>query len=76
MATTGSVDVNLTAIGNTINNSTTLGHLVVQGVADQGDLIGLAIGLAIAIGLLIGLIFLVISIIPRLIAKVKGIRRA
>ena len=76
MATTGSVDVNLTAISNTINNSTTLGHLVVQGVADQGDLIGLAIGLAIAIGLLIGLIFLVISIIPRLIAKVKGIRRA
>ena len=34
MGTTGSVDVNLTAIGNTVNNSTTLGHLVVQGVAD------------------------------------------
>lgn len=76
MATTGSVDVNLTAIGNTINNSTTLGHLVVGGVRDQAGLIGLAVGLAIAIGLLIGLIFLVISIVPRLIAKVKGIRRA
>ena len=76
MATTGSVDVNLTAIGNTINNSTALGNYVMAGVRDQGDLIGLAIGLAIAIGLLISLIFLVISIIPRLIAKVKGIRRA
>ena len=76
MATTGSVDVNLTAFGNTINNGTKLGHYVITGVADQGDLIGLAIGLAIAIGLLISLIFLVISIIPRLIAKVKGIRRA
>ena len=76
MGTTGSVDVNLTAIGNTVNNSTTLGHLVLSGVKDQGDLIGLAIGLAIAIGLLIALIFLVISIIPRLIGKVKGIRSA
>ena len=74
MATTGSVDVNLTAIGNTINSSTTLGHLVLAGVKDQGEIIGLAIGLAIGIGLLIGLIFLVISVIPRLIAKVKGIR--
>ena len=76
MATTGSVDVNLTAIGNTVNNSTTLGHLVMAGVQDQGDLIGLAIGLAIAIGMLIALIFLVISIIPKLIGKVKGIRNA
>ena len=76
MTTTGSVDVNLTAVGNTINNATTLGHLVVAGVGDQGGLIGLAIGLAIAIGLLIGLIFLVIGIIPRLIGKVKGIRSA
>ena len=34
------------------------------------------IGLTIAIGLLIGLIFLVISIIPKLIAAVKGLKRA
>jgi len=76
MATTGSVDVNLTSISNTINNSTTLGHLVMAGVKDQGEIIGLAIGLALGIGLLIGLIFLVIGIVPKLIAKVKGIRRA
>ncbi len=76
MGSTGSVDVNLNSISNTINNSTTLGHLVMAGVRDQGEIIGLAIGLVIGIGLLIGLIFLVIAIIPRLIGKVKGIRRA
>ena len=76
MGTTGSVDVNLTAISNTVNNATTLGHLVIQGVADQGDLIGLAIGLVIAVGMLFGLIFLVISIVPKLLGKIKGIRGA
>jgi len=74
MATSGSVDVNLTAISNTVNNSTELGFLVLEGVQNQGDLIGLAIGLVIAIGLLFGLIFLVIGVIPKLLAKVKGIR--
>jgi len=74
MATSGSVDVNLTALSNTINNSTTLGHLVLAGVTDQGALIGLGIGLAIAIGLLFGLIFLVIGVIPRLLAKIRTIR--
>lgn len=76
MATTGSIDVNLTAFGATVNASTGLAADVVGGVADQGELIGLAIGLTIAIGSLIGLIFLVISIIPRLIATVKGFKRA
>lgn len=76
MATTGTVDINLTAFGSTVNASTELAADVVGGVKDQGELIGLAIGLSIAIGLLIGLIFLVISIIPRLIAAVKGLKRA
>lgn len=76
MATSGSVDVNLTGISNSVNNATTLGHMVLAGVEDQGSLIGLAIGLAIAIGLLFGLIFLVIGIIPKLLVKLKGIRRA
>ena len=76
MATTGSVSVNLDNIGEIVNNSTTLGDFVMEGVKDQGELMGLAIGLAIAIGLLIALIFLVIGIIPRLIKAVKGIRKA
>jgi len=76
MATTGSVSINLDNVGEIVNNSTTLGDFVMQGVKDQGDLIGLAIGLAIAVGLLIGLIFLVIGVIPRLLKAVKGIRKA
>jgi len=74
MATTGSVDVNLTAFGNTINNGTKLGHYVITGVADQGSLIGLAIGIALAVGLLFGIVFLVIGVIPRIMGKIRGIR--
>ena len=76
MATTGSVDVNLTAFGSTVNAATGLAADVVGGVKDQGEIIGLAIGLAIGIGLLIGLIFLILSMIPRLLAAVKGLKRA
>ena len=75
MATVGSVDVNLTPISNTINNATDLGASVVEGVADQGALIGLAIGLFIAIGLIVVLILLVLGIPSKLIAKVKGIKK-
>jgi len=74
MGTSGSVDINITHIGTTVNNATTLADLVMGGVKEQGDIIGLAIGLAIAIGLLIALIFLVIGVIPRLIKAVKNIR--
>ena len=76
MGTSGSVSIDLNNIGEIVNNSTTLGDFVMEGVKDQGDLIGLAIGLSIAVGLLIGLIFLVIGIIPRLLKAVKGIRKA
>lgn len=76
MATTGAVTIDLDNIASIVNNSTTLGDFVMEGVKDQGDLIGLGIGVAIAIGLLIGLIFLVIGIIPRLIKSVKNIRKA
>ena len=76
MATTGSVDVNLTPFGNMINNSTELGSEVTGGVADQGALIGLAIGLAIAVGLLFGLIVIMLGFIVTLIQKVKGVKRA
>ncbi len=76
MGTIGTIDVNLTAIGETVNASTGLAAEVTEGVKDQGEIIGLAIGLTLGIGLLIGLIFLVLAIIPRLIASVKGFRRA
>ena len=74
MATSGSVDVNLTLISETLDASFVLGENVIGGIRDQGGLIGLAIGLVIAIGLLFGLIFLVIGVIPKLLSKVKSIR--
>ncbi len=76
MATTGSVDVNLTVFGNTINNVTSIAEEVTGGVSDQGDLIGLAIGISIAIGLLFAVVFAVLAVIPRLVGQVKGLRRA
>ena len=74
--TTGAVDVNLTPIGQTINNTTLLGAKVVGGVADQGDLIGLAIGLTIAIGMLFGVVIAMLVFIVVLIRKTKGIKHA
>ena len=74
MATSGSVSINLENFETTINNATTLADFVVGGVADQGELIGLAIGIALAIGLLFGLVFLVISVIPKIMGKMRTIR--
>ena len=71
---TSSVSIDLDNITTLVNNSTTLGDLVMKGVKDQGSLMGLAIGLIIAITLLIALIFSVITIIPKLINKVKRIK--
>ena len=76
MATTGSVDVNLTNFGEAINNSSQLGEQVIGGVADQGDLIGLAIGITIAITLLFGVILLMIALVITLIGRVRGIKKA
>ena len=76
MATTGAVSVDLNNFGDMINNSTTLGASVTGGVADQGDLIGLAIGLSIAIGLLFGVVVLLLAFIVTLVKKTKNIKRA
>ena len=59
-----------------INNSTELGADVTGGVADQGDLIGLAIGLSIAIGLLFGVVILLLATIVTLVKKTKGVGKA
>ena len=76
MGTTGSVTVDLNNFRDMINNSSTLGAEVTGGVADQGDLIGLAIGLSIAIGLLFGVVVLLLAFIVTLVKKTKGIKRA
>lgn len=76
MATTGSLDVNMTPFGNMINNSSELGASVTGGVSDQGNLIGTAIGIAIAVGLLFGVILLVLGYIVKLIKGVKGVKHA
>ena len=63
MPTTGSVDVDLNNIGAIVNNSTLTGELIIEGVADQGDIIGLGIGLAIAFGFIAGAILAVFGIV-------------
>ena len=63
MATTGSVDVNLTPIGNILNNTTETGASVTSGISDQGDLMGTAVGITIAVLLFVGLITAVLGII-------------
>ena len=58
-----------------INNSSDVGENVTSGVADQGDLIGLAIGLSIAIGLLFGVVILLLGTVVMLIKKTKGLKK-
>lgn len=74
MATTGSFDFNLTAVSTTTNNSIGLVEAITEEMANQGDLMGLAIAIAIALTLIFGTIFIAINFIPRLLAKVKGLR--
>ena len=76
MAVTGSVIVDLNNFRDMINNSSDLGAEVTGGVADQGDLIGLAIGLSIAIGLLFGVVILLLGFIVTLVKKTKGVKQA
>ena len=76
MAVSGSVIVDLNNFRDMINNSSDLGAEVTGGVADQGDLIGLAIGLSIAIGLLFGVVILLLGFIVTLVKKTKGVKNA
>jgi len=73
MATVGSFDFNLSKIGNTMNNALDLGEKTTQGVADQGDLIGLAIGITIAIVLIAGAILLILGVPQKFITKIRTI---
>ncbi len=72
-STSGAVTVNLDNLKDIINNSTLVGARTTGGIADQGDLIGLAVGLAIAlsllavaIGVILGLIFIIFAFARRL----------
>ena len=76
MTATGAVTVDLNNFRDMINNSSDLGAEVTGGVADQGDLIGLAIGLSIAIGLLFGVVILLLAFVVTLVKKTKGIKNA
>ena len=75
-ATVGTVTVDLNNFRDMINNTSDIGENVTEGVADQGDLIGLAIGLSIAIGLLFGVVILLLATILTLIKRVKGLKSA
>jgi len=76
MATTGSFDLNLSALGNTTNNSIGIAEAVMKELSLQGSLIGLGIAIAIALALIFGVVFLALNFIPKLIGKVKGLRSA
>ena len=71
MATTGSVTIDLNNLRDIINNTTTTGEYVTEGVSDQGDLMGLAIGITIAILMLVGAITAVLGIIFLIFTFVK-----
>jgi len=75
MATTGSVSVDLNNFSKMINNTSTLGENVTQGVADQGQIIGLAIGLVIGLGLLFGLIMFVYGKLTGIVSATKGLNK-
>ena len=73
MATTGSVSIDLNNIGEAVNSTNQLAERVLEGVADQGALIGLAIGLIIAIGLLIALVIFMLNKLTQVLGKTRGI---
>lgn len=54
-----------------INNTASIGEGVAQGVADNGNLIGLIIGIGISVSLLFGLIVVVIGSIFLVVRKIK-----
>jgi len=56
LTTTGSIDVNLDNISDTVNNSTEMAANVTEGIANESDDIGTAIGITISVMFYIGLI--------------------
>lgn len=72
----GSIDVNLDNFSDMVNNGGILGAEVSGGVADQGNLIGVAIGITIAITLLFGVVFLILAYIIKLIKETKNMKHA
>ena len=74
MATSGSIDVNLTKISNTINNSTEMAAEVTDGIAEESDDIGTAIGITISVLFYVGLIVVVLGIIFLIFNWVKSIK--
>ena len=73
MGTTGAISIDLNNIGNSINYTNQLAERTLEGVADQGALIGLAVGLAIAIVLLLGIVLMLLSKITTVLNKTRGI---
>jgi len=74
MTTTGAIDVNLTPISNTINNSTEMASQVTSGIADESDDIGTAVGITLSVLFYIGLIVVVLGIIFLIFNWVKSIK--
>jgi len=74
LTSTGSIDVNLDNISDTINNSTKMAGEVTGGIADESDDIGTAIGITISVMFYIGLIVVVLGIIFLIFNWVKSIK--
>jgi len=74
LTSTGSIDVNLDNISDTINNSTKMAGEVTGGIADESEDIGTAIGITISVMFYIGLIVVVLGIIFLIFNWVKSIK--
>ena len=74
MATTGSIDVNLTKISNIVNNSTETGAGITEGIADESDDMGEALGVTLTVLFYIFLVVVVLGIIFLILRWVKNVR--
>ena len=73
-STTGSVDINLTPYGATVNSAAQLAENVTSGITTQGTLIGTVLGIIVALGFLIGLVGLVLSLLFIILFKINELK--
>lgn len=74
-STTGSIDVNLSNIGRTINAGTGTAAGVTEGLEDYSGLIGIGIALSLAIGFLLGVVIAALAIIVYLLRYTKNLKK-
>jgi Zn-dependent membrane protease YugP len=71
---TGTIDVNLTAISNAINNGTQFAEFFLKGFVGLGQTAGELLIVGIVLMIVISILFLLIGLPARFINAVRGIR--